>query len=315
MKHPKSKAGRRVRFCYWAFELYKNPWVQYLVAPILLTLPPLVVTKFEEDPVIRNVVGTVSPRLAEFLTAHHILLFIFGTFYSLLVLSFAKWIVKNVENRGVNVEGLLSLVAAMDGVVGAKQKRFAGHVGNVGALTKETAFCAITQPEIQISEILRGICDLFNAARTSKRDQLIRVTFAEIEGGKIQSIPIFYPQDEPVTSSIQALNDSSSAILTAVRTKRMVVIDSIAAELKKGRGRRFVDTGNADDNVGSLICYPVITPTREVPFVISIHCDEDRYFKNEFAELYEHTLKRFALRLNLEYSLLLIKEELCGRTT
>ena len=48
-----------------------------------------------------------------------------------------------------------------------------------------------------------------------------------------------------------------------------------------------------------------------IPFVISVHCDEAGYFKEEFRELYEHSLKRFELRLGLEYSLLIMKERLC----
>lgn len=313
MKHPKSAGGKRIRFCNWVFRIYKYWSVQYLIAPILLTIPPLIATKFEQDPEIKAFVASWSPATAEFLTSHHIVLLVFGSIYSLFVLGFAKWVVKNVEGRGVSVEGLLGLVGALDSVVGAKQKRFAAHAASRNGLSKETAFCEVTQPQAQISEIVRGICDLFNAARTSKRDQLIRVTLATIEGGKIVEIPIFYPQDEPVNSSIQLLNDPSSAILTAHRNKKILVIESITSELKKHKGRRFVDTGNPDDNMGSLICFPVVyPPTREIPFVISIHCDEDRYFKADFSELYQHTLQRFALRLNLEYSLLLIKEELCG---
>ena len=37
------------------------------------------------------------------------------------------------------------------------------------------------------------------------------------------------------------------------------------------------------------------------------------YFKKEFSEIYKHSLQRFALRLSLEYSLLLIKENHCGK--
>ena len=100
--------------------------------------------------------------------------------------------------------------------------------------------------------------------------------------------------------------------MTALRTRRIVVIESIRDELRKGEKASYVDTGVAQDASGSIICYPVITAANEVPFVISIHCDEEGYFKKASAEVYSVTLDRFALRINLEYCLDRLKEKLCG---
>ena len=206
------------------------------------------------------------------------------------------------------------LIAAIDNVVGSKARRFAERAGNINGLTRESVFDEITQPTKQIAEIARAICDLFNLATTDKkRRNLIRVVLATInENNEITGLPIYYPEDEPVRSTVDALNDPSSAIRIAAKTRRIVIITDIAKELKKAKGKRkFADTGNEQDNVGSLICYPVLhNGTKRVPFVISIHCEDAGYFKEDFIDLYELTLQRFALRLSLEYSLLTIKEKL-----
>lgn len=133
--------------------------------------------------------------------------------------------------------------------------------------------------------------------------------------GKISNIPVHYPADEPVRSSIDALNHPNSSILTACRTRKIVVVEDTEIEgaKKDGEDKIYVDTGSSKE--GSLICYPVAhVPTQEVPFVISIHCDQKGYFRKDYTETYELNLQRFALRLSLEYSLLLIKEKICAPT-
>jgi len=313
MKVPKGSSHPYNRFCRWLFERYKSPWVQYMVAPVVIGLLPLFITTFYGNQAFKSVIVKYMPAIATVLTNQVLLAIAFAFFYPAILLAFAKSVVKRVDSRGLRVDGLLALVASIDEVVGCKGTRFAERAKNPGNLTKENAFCTITQPRTQIAEIVRAICSLFNALRTSKNHNLIKVTLAVIENGQIAEIPIHYPQDEPVLAAKDALNNRSSTILTAYRSRKIVVIDSIGNELQRpARKRRFVDAGSAEDNVGSLICYPVIhSETRSIPYVISIHCDEDKYFKSIFSDLYEHSLQRFALRLNLEHSLYLLKEKLC----
>jgi hypothetical protein len=83
--------------------------------------------------------------------------------------------------------------------------------------------------------------------------------------------------------------------------------------MKKPRAeQRYVSAGNAVDDVGSLICFPVhYGNAGEIPFVVSVHCDDDGYFRYTKQGVYQHTLERFSLRMQLEYSLLLLKERTC----
>lgn len=313
MKTPKGSSHPYSRFCRWLFERYKGPWTQYFFAPVTLGLPPTFITTFYGNQAFKAVVAGFAPTVETALSTHVLPAIVFAFLYPAILLGFAKSVVKQVDSRGLNVDGLLALVQSIDEVVGCKGTRFAEYAKNPGKLTRETAFCTITQPLTQMAELARAICSLFNATRTSKNRNLIKVTMAVIENGQVTRIPIHYPQDEPVLASIEVLNGRNSSILTAYRNKKIVVIESIKNELQKPVSkRRFVDAGNDGDNTGSLICYPVLhSETDTIPYVISIHCDEDKYFKNQFSELYQHSLQRFALRLSLEHSLYLLKEKLC----
>lgn len=233
--------------------------------------------------------------------------------WPIILLLLGSEIVKNAQSNGLSVDGLLALITSLDETVGTKSRRFNDKLRNINNLTKETAFESITDPRAQIEEIVRQICSFFNATQTDKKKALIRVTLAIMKNNKIESIPIWFPMDEAIKSSVSKLNSTNSAFLTAYRSKRILIISDVKKELQKPEGKRkFAETENEEDNSGSMICYPIKAYNSSViPFVISIHCDEAGYFKDEFRELYEHSLKRFELRLSVEYSLLMMKESLC----
>jgi len=314
MKYPKGERGLYARFAKWLFEFYKKLWVQFFAAPVILAVPPAFITGFYGNKTLNAALTTLAPGVATFLAQEVIAAIAIAALYPTVLLVFAKSVVKQVDARGLNIDSLLMVAAAIDNVVGSKSKRFAAHASNHHNLSRDKAFEDITQPTKQIAEITRAVCDLFNALRTEKKRSLIRVVLATLdEQGQINGLPVYYPQDEPVRSTIEALNNPASAIRTAARSRRIVIIESIGNEFKKPKEKRkFVDTGNEEDNEGSLICYPVVYGSgKHVPYVISIHCDVAGYFKEAFRDLYEHTLQRFALRLSLEHSLFIIKENIC----
>lgn len=315
MKIPKGSSRKCDRASKWLVDIYSSHWIiRYVVSPVFLAIPPTVIMAFYSNTILKTWVATEHTWLNLMLTNYVWLFILIAAIYPTIILNLAKAVSKQANSNGLSVDGLLTLLASLDAIVGCKDARFAKQASAADQIPKEEAFCKITSPEIQISEIVREVCNLFNATRTDKKKSLIRVTLAVITDGKITDIPIYYPADEPVRSAIESLNKPSSAIQTAIKTKKLVVIDDIGKELQRPKSkRRFVDTGNEVDNLGSIICYPVLyNKTGKIPYVISVHCNDAGYFKSDFRELYEHSLQRFALRLSLEYSLLQIKEKLCG---
>lgn len=312
MKIPGASPGVFNWIARWLYARYQNLWVRYLLAPVLLGLPPAISTAFYSNQVFRLAVLEYFP-FSVLLLDYVVPAIVLSALYPAIVLAFSKSVIKRATSQSVDVDGLLALLTTIDDIVGCKEQRFAKHCRNRQGLTEQNAFRTITDPMQQIAEIVRGICNLFNATRVNKNRGLIRVTLAVIQDGQVIDIPVYFPRDEPVRAGLPVLNHEDSAIIAALRTRKIVIIENIENELKRPiRKRRFAASGHEQDDKGSLICFPVAhNGTNDIPYVISIHCDEPSYFKREFSELYEHSLQRFALRLSLEHSLLLLKEELC----
>lgn len=315
MKYPQGSKSMGDRFCRALAAIYAIWYVRTIIVPLLLVVPPAIITTLYSNETLKTFLRINFPDFYNYIAPfghEHVLIFnIFVLIYPAIFVAVGAWIAHKAESNGLNVSGLLALLASLDQVVGVKNNRFEKHLSD-DKLTKETAFEVITDPMAQISEIVRSICDFFNATRNAKSKPLIRVTLAVMKGRKITDLPVFFPTDEPIRSSIASLNSPKSAIVTAAKTKQLVLISDISKELALPESKkRFVDTGNDVDNVGSIICYPIRTGSG-VSYVVSIHCEEPGYFKNEFKDLYEHSLQRFALRMNVEHSLLMMKEKLCG---
>lgn len=316
MKIPKD-LSRWNRCAAYLYSFYSG-WFNKVLINLLVLVPPALIATLYSNKDVKNFIRVVTSDATYTHIAtvgrDYVLLFNLFTFvWPVLLLSIGSEIAKRAQSNGVNVEGLFALIKSLDSIVGIKNKRFHLHTKNIDQLSKDTAFENITDPNAQIAEIVKEIGVFFNAIGEKKR-ALIRVTLAVMKEGKIDSLPIFYPNDEPIKSTIDSLNSPNSAFLTAYKSKKTLLISDIKKELKQPNGKRkFAETENEEDNSGSMICYTVKVYDSSIPFVISIHSDESGYFKDEFKEVYEHTLQRFALRLSVENSLLIMKEKLCGK--
>lgn len=316
MKNPKGSTYWWDKISRWLFDIYSNWYIRLFFVPVALVVPPASINALYTNKGIKTFLHSNFPDFFNFIAPighEHVIFFnFFVLLYPAAFLAVGGLIAKRAQANGLNVTGLLALLASIDQIVGVKNTRFAKNLSNVSQLTKESAFEAITEPQTQIAEIVRSICDFFNATRAGKNKPLIRVALAVMKGNKITDLPVFFPTDEPIRTSIANLNSPNCSFIIAAKTKKMILISDISKELKKPLAKRkYISTENDQDNNGSIICHPIRTKLG-VPYVISIHCEEPGYFKDEFKELYEHSLERFALRMNLEHSLLMIKEKLCG---
>lgn len=278
-------------------------------------LPGLTVAYFSNR-VFGDTVRQWAPDFTGWLDTHAWLILLLAFVYPTILIAFARFVMQRANSNGISQDTLLSLIAILDRIVGCKAKRFGDFVirlnrGGTDAISEET-FETITQPLTQIAEITRGVCELFNVLLVDTKPRtLIRVVLVEIKGNKVVDLPVFFPEDEPVRTKIKVLNQPESTIMTALKTKKIVIIESTKKEGRKALGRRYV-AGDEDDNEsdGSLICYPIRhEATNSIPFVLSIHSDEAKVFTKQNSELYKHLLGRFENRISLEYSLMRIKEE------
>ena len=294
---------------------YRKWWIKFIVGPFLLATPPAVVSAYYGNTEFRTQLTSWYSG-ASVLSDNVVIVVLGMALYPTVVLAGARFVLHYADANALTAFWLTRLNAALDRVVGCKASRFEDNALENGeqVIAPQTAFCTITQPQKQIGELARGICEFFNAIAPGNEDHLIRVVLVAVEDGKITNIPFHFPEDERVRATREVLNDPKSTIQTSLREKEIVVIQSIAAEMKKPKQeRRYVSSGNSSDDVGSLICFPVpYGNAGEIPFVISVHCDNDGYFREAKRGIYQHTLERFGLRMQLEYSLLLMKERVCA---
>lgn len=316
MKTPKDLS--RWNICATYLYSYYSGWFNVAIINLFVVAPPAIIATLYSNKDVKNFLKVILSdesylNIASIGRDHVILFNTLAFIWPVILISIGAAIAKKAESDAINVDSLFTLIKSLDSIVGIKNKRFHLHANNIGNLTKDTAFENITDPQAQIAEIVKEIGIFFNAIGKKKK-ALIRVTLAVMKNGKISSLPIFYPNDEPIKSNLKSLNAANSAFLTAFKSKKTLLISDIKKELKKPENKRkFAETENEEDNSGSMICFPVKVYDSSIPFVISIHSDEPGYFKDESKEAYEHTLQRFALRLSVENSLLIMKEKLCGK--
>jgi hypothetical protein len=290
---------------YWQ----RSFWIRWVLTPLITGIIPALVVAYYSIDKFGNLTKQYIPAVAASLDDHAWLVMFSAFIYPTLLIAAARFVLDRVSSNGVDRDTLLSLMAVLDRIVGCKAKRFGEYV--VAGKKNEAPFEAITQPQSQIMEITRGVCELFNVLLAEAKPRtLIKVVLAETQGNKIASVPVYFPEDEPVRVDIKVLNQMESTMMTALRTKKMVIIESTKKELHKKQNRRYV-IGEEDDKDadGSLICFPIRHEwTKSVPFILSIHSDVAGAFRQENSELYEHLLGRFGCRISLEYSLMKIKE-------
>lgn len=310
------KLTRKQRFAFWVERMTSTFWVRFFIGPLLVGALPILAVTYYGSSIVQDWMQVNAPDTTKFLKDYVIWVIIGVGAYPTILVTVARAVTKVTQKNGHEIDSLIALLRALDNVVGKKQQELVKVLRRAENLKPEEAFSVLSQPYIQIMEIVRSISDFFNATvRDGRKGSLIRVSLASFKDGKIEDIPIFFPNDEPVKSSIDDLNSPSSGFMTAFQSRKIVVIQSISKELTKKKATRFKDTGVHQDNEGSLICYPVaINGSKEIPYVLSIHSDEDGFFEEELAHLYELYLQRFAMRLSLEYILIGLKEKIYGQS-
>jgi len=281
-------------------------------APFITGIIPAIVVAYYSIEKFTVLARQHAPTVAGYLDEYAWLVMVSAFIYPTLLIAAARFVLHRVSSNGVDRDTLLSLMAVLDRIVGCKAKRFGEYVaGKKNKKEGKSPFEIITQPQSQIMEITRGVCELFNALHAEAKPRtLIKVVLAETQGNKIVGVPAYFPEDEPVRVDIKVLNHAESTMMTALRTRKMIIIESTKKELQKKQNRRYIASEDDDkDADSSLICFPVRHEwTKSTPFILSIHSDVASAFRQENSELYEHLLGRFGGRISLEYSLMKIKE-------
>lgn len=300
-----------------------------VVWSFIVAAPPFFVVNYFNNAQFAFQLTEGWPRLASFLASDPIMWTMAAALWIPLIEAGRRWIISLLHNAPVSwVEAPQILLAALDTVVSCKEKRFkdvfqavtppprrrrvassgSGQPSNVPPAND--IFERITKPEAQIERLVTAVYTTFDSLTREKNDRPMQtlVSLALVRHGRVEEIPHCFPKSHQLPSdALERLSTPNSALMSAVRSNTILIIPSTFDELEKRNGT-YVRIGDATDtNDGAHICFPIQLAEPDVAFVLSIFYPRRDAFQKRHHALYEEVLKRFGLRLRLEYNLLLLK--------
>ena len=286
-------------------------WIKSILIPLLSSVPPAVVYFYLRPPSLLQ--GAVPPppsMVVNFIQNYPYLFAIAIPVYIVLVTSLVRFIeTASKLDDELKSEHLVSLFDIFERVVGAEGARYGSYAkaSNPSGIASSAVFNEIIQPYQQIALLAEGIHTFFNVIDSKGAE--IAVTVCAVEDGEPRDWVCYYPSSSPPNTEMEKLKGADSALTYCIKSKKMIIIEDLISEAKKDASQRhYVPRDNELDEHGSLICYPIIhTYTGgDVPYVITVVADRRRYFKKGRKRLYNWILKHFAVRMQLEHSLIKI---------
>jgi hypothetical protein len=282
----------------------------------VLAVPPYFVQQYYQVDKFAFEVKRYLPEFGNFLDQHVVIGVLLSSIWAFLLILFYKFL-KSIYQENPNgwLDMPAILLKSLDNIVGSKEQRFSRYLMELRAAESSSnishTFNAITQPAIQLKEIVQGIYAAMHALiqlESPGEKFTLKVNLAEMNNGLIEKIPFHYPSNHSIRTPERILNKPNSTIRISASSKSITIIESIKEELTKDSPRFHPDPARIGED-GSLICYPIFyEKLNSVIFVVSIYSDQPFYFKNRFKSSYLELLRPFELRMKLEFSLLAIRE-------
>ena len=291
-------------------EFIERPLYQFVIIPsVFLVGPSLVVTYYSVDQ-FKSAFKMEFPSICAFLDANVFWIILFSLALS-YVISNLHLILEKITANGDSLtsEGLLHLKEALEKIVQFKADRFEVESGNLLKTTTSSAdvFKAITKPDQQIAHIAYALCGFLEAI-TKDIEFKVRLIQVDSDGNPIAWYT-YAPSNLPPNTEISVLQHHDSSVSRCLRNKKIFIVENIKEAANKSGEREYVMShSDPEDEIGSLICFPIYQKQIKCyPLVLAISANKP-YFKNQKKPLYKWILDQFTLRIQLEYSLVLLKE-------
>ena len=271
---------------------------------ILTVMIPSFITLVYTIPALKTFVKTIALNFGchDFIKAIQIPF----TIFILVLVPFLVTIVRFISQQKQKTDSeklLTSLLAHIDTVISVKTTRFYKYISqhNQETLNSKEVFDKITQPVLQMTEIIKNITSCFekiydeNTIKTS----LLKVN----KNGHIGYF--IYLDGEPKTEE-SILNASDSTAKYCYNTKKITIIENT-----EKKDAKFKHSARFKSETKSIICYPVKQGAKIV-FIICITSKTPCIFKKSEKLKTEYLLSQFSKRLVLELYLYQLKERLNG---
>lgn len=297
-------------------EFSEQWWVKSLVRPVVFLLPPMFVTAVVSRQGLHDqVVNIFGPTIGDILN-HSAVLILLGAYLYVVIMKSIYAAIEHYSRpkRELNTKDLLAILQAINIVVGDKNKRFCSYLKkqlHSPTINSAETFQEITRPDQQIALLITGLRTVFEYI--DDKNAFYRVGLLRIE----DSVPVewvaFEPASHPPRTPPSQLAAPSSTVSNALRTRSIVVVEDIQAELNRKankKERRYLRSNTQPHEQGSQLCFPINhASTGNVEYILTIAGNKKLCLIEEHAELYSWIIEHFATRISLEFSLLILKEK------
>jgi hypothetical protein len=294
----------------FATTLWKARWL-WLRILITSVIPCLLLSYYQVND-IKIEINDMSPWLGRHLSSSPFSV----NFFCFLIIAISQFLGNKSLREAVlsriplNETGLLTFLRVLERPVQKKLDRFTSVAHELLSDERQDVqysdseiFCKITKPLEQMACILESIYQFYIGIDSD--DARFKIVLYFVERGRLLEKPLLYsPSDCHPTTPIRLLSNSRSPIMTAIRLKKLCLIEDIS---KPPSGVEFI-RGDDRERTGSLLCYPVtVQHIGEVRMVISILCEgRANYFKKGNSKIYNFVFEKFRNRLVIEYGLYML---------
>lgn len=272
--------------------------IRVLITNIITLMLPALITLTYSVPAMKDFLKKVLVEhdIYPYLKDHQVFIAVIAVVIIPSLTSFFTY-KKQFNNEKNNEAILIALLAHLDTVVSAKNRRFYDYSKKDTKARSSTVFKEITQPILQIQEIIKNISSFFEHI---KSDTTIKCSLLRVKPNN--SIEHFIYLDGQPTADDTIINQKTSTASNCLLTKSIVVVED--TDKKKVP---FAHTHGTTSPNKSIICYP-IKKGKQVEFIISITSRMKKSFNNTEKIKYEYILEQFSKRIVLESYLNQIKE-------
>lgn len=290
-------------------ELLEKPTIEFLLFIFFFLPSSLAVTYYSIDDFQTSVNKILPESASNFLINNVIFITIFALLISYLVSNIHRILSKFTNNHAPTSEVLAALNNAFNILVDAKLKRFNDEYKlrcKQNNVLPDEVFRNITKPDQQIILLTELLYRFFESINPKIE---FKVRTYKSENNKVNDLIHFAPAHKEPRTPISLLKKSNSGVSVCLKNKRIIIIEDIVKEAKKMQNNRYIMHNNDDEEVGSLLCFPIYhEPTKCYPYVITVSTNIN-FFKNNNKKFYEWVFDHFARRIKLEHSLLLLREK------
>lgn len=293
--------------------LGRSFWINNLLVPLAQAVPAALLITTQR---LHDGLSSSSP-IYDLIKEHPYRASIIAVVYLVLLNALIASIKRLARGRRhVGITDILRLFTVLEEVVGSKSSRFQDAAQKYLKKGSEKPapgdiFREITQPDQQIALLNRGLYAFFEAINRKQSTEISTALVMIGDDGLPTKWFHYWPISSPPLASIADLKQEDSTVRVAVRTKRIVIVEDIKAESKKPKSKRQYRPTGAEDEEGSLICYPIIDgASGKIPYVVAVLADRKKHFVKRKKRLYRWILSHFEVRIRLEHSLSLLRSQM-----